>query len=126
MTVKFFFEGTLRDLSGPEFALVMRRSLKITRSYPLNYAMVLTSGFAPIAVLVLPRGNPGDPSFVLTAIGLLAFSLILGALWGVGHQPTFFVPGAPQYGLPFCTFVLLTMAYSVLFTWVYLHTRAAC
>ena len=73
MTVKFFFERALKDLSGPEFALVMQRFLKITRTHPLNYAMVLTSGFAPIAVLVMLRENPGGPSFVLTAFGLLAF-----------------------------------------------------
>jgi hypothetical protein len=61
MTVKFFFERALKDLSGPEFALVMRRFLKITRTHPLNYAMVLTSGFAPIAVLVMLRENPEVP-----------------------------------------------------------------
>src|SRR3712207_8499263 len=38
---------------------------------------------------------------------------------------TFFVPGAPQHGLPFSAFVLLTVAYSVVFTWVYLHTRGS-
>ena len=53
MTVKFFFERALKDLSGPEFAVVMQRLRKITRTHPLNYAMVLTSGFAPIAVLVM-------------------------------------------------------------------------
>jgi uncharacterized protein len=53
----------------------------------------------------------------------LAASLILGVLWGVWHLPTFFVPGAPQYGLPIPAFVLLTTAYSVLFTWIFLHTR---
>jgi len=47
----------------------------------------------------------------------LAASLILGALWGAWHLPTFFVPGAPQYGLPFSAFVLLTMAYSVVIGW---------
>ena len=73
MTVLFFFERALKDLSGPEFALVMQRFLKITRTHPLNYAMVLTSGFVPIAVLVMLRENPGGTSFVLTAIGLLAF-----------------------------------------------------
>jgi uncharacterized protein len=52
----------------------------------------------------------------------LAASLILGALWGAWHLPTFFVPGAPQYGLPFSAFVFLTMAYSVLISWVYVHT----
>jgi uncharacterized membrane protein len=74
MTVLFFFERALRDLSGTEFTVVMQRFLKITRTHPLNYAMVLTSGFLPIAVLVTLRENPGSPSFVLTLLGLLAFS----------------------------------------------------
>ena len=73
MTVLFFFERALRDLSGMEFAVVMQRFLKITRTHPLNYAMVLTSGFLPIALLVMLRENPGSPAFVLTAVGLLAF-----------------------------------------------------
>jgi hypothetical protein len=30
MTVLFFFERALKDLSGPEFALVLQRFLKIT------------------------------------------------------------------------------------------------
>jgi uncharacterized membrane protein len=73
MTVVFFFERALKDLSGPEFALVMQRFLKITRTHPLNYAMVLISGLTPVAVLVMMRENAGSPSFVLSAIGLLAF-----------------------------------------------------
>jgi uncharacterized protein len=55
----------------------------------------------------------------------LAASLILGVLWGAWHLPTFFVPGAPQYGLPFSAFVLLTMAYSVVMGWVYVHARGS-
>jgi uncharacterized protein len=55
----------------------------------------------------------------------LTASLILGALWGAWHLPTFFVPGAPQYGLPFSAFVFLTMAYSVLIGWVYVHTEGS-
>jgi len=55
----------------------------------------------------------------------LAASLILGVLWGAWHLPTFFVPGAPQYGLPFSAFVLVTMAYSVLLGWVYVHTNGS-
>jgi membrane protease YdiL (CAAX protease family) len=62
---------------------------------------------------------------LLAERSVLAASLILGALWGAWHLPTFFVPGAPQYGFPFSAFVLLTMAYSVLFSWVYLRTRGS-
>ena len=73
MTVLFFFERALRDLSGTEFTVVMQRFLKITRTHPLNYGMVLTSGFVPIAVLVILRENPGSSTFLLTLLGLLAF-----------------------------------------------------
>jgi hypothetical protein len=73
MTVLFFFERALRDLSGTEFTVVMQRFLKITRTHPLNYGMVLISGFVPIAVLVILRENPGSPTFLLALLGLLAF-----------------------------------------------------
>ena len=52
----------------------------------------------------------------------LTASLILGLLWGLWHLPTFVVPGTPQYGLPLTAFVLLTIEYSILMTWVFLHT----
>jgi membrane protease YdiL (CAAX protease family) len=55
----------------------------------------------------------------------LAASLIVGALWSGWHLPTFFVPGAPQYGLPFSAFVLLTVAYSVVIGWVFVHVRGS-
>ena len=62
---------------------------------------------------------------LLVGRSALSASLILGVLWGAWHLPTFFVPGAPQHGLPFSAFVLLTVAYSVLLTWVYLHARGS-
>jgi uncharacterized protein len=64
------------------------------------------------------------PRLLATKTALVA-SLILGVLWGAWHLPTFFVPGAPQYGLPFSAFVILTVAYSILFTWIYIHTRGS-
>jgi hypothetical protein len=73
MTVLFFFERALKELSSSEFTLVMQRFLKITRTHPLNYAMVLTSGIVPVAALVLLRESAGSAAFVLTVAGLLAF-----------------------------------------------------
>jgi membrane protease YdiL (CAAX protease family) len=55
----------------------------------------------------------------------LMASVILGVLWGLWHIPTFLVPGTPQYGLPMSAFVLLTVEYSILMTWVFLHTRGS-
>jgi hypothetical protein len=73
MTILFFFQRALRELSGSEFALVMQRFLSIVRTHPLNYAMVLTSGFVPILALVVLRDHPGSAAFVLTLVGLVAF-----------------------------------------------------
>jgi hypothetical protein len=73
MTVLFFFERALKELSGSEFALVMQRFLQITRTHPLNYAIVLISGLAPVAVLVMLRESARSPAFVLIAGGLIAF-----------------------------------------------------
>ena len=91
MTVVFFFERALKDLSGPEFTLVMQHFLKLTRTHPLNYAMVLISGLTPVAVLVMMRENAGSPSFVLSAIGLLAF-------WCGSILPSTFI-AQPLYGV---------------------------
>jgi membrane protease YdiL (CAAX protease family) len=49
----------------------------------------------------------------------------LGILWGLWHLPTFLVPGTPQYGLPLVAFVLLTVEYSVVMTWLFLHTQGS-
>jgi membrane protease YdiL (CAAX protease family) len=59
---------------------------------------------------------------LLQSHSAITASVILGVLWGGWHLPTFFVPGAPQAGIPFIAFVLFTTGASVLFTWLYLHT----
>jgi hypothetical protein len=69
----------------------MQRFLKITHTHPLNYAMVLTSGIVPIAVLLMMRESPGSAAFVLTAAGLLAF-------WCGSILPSTFV-AQPLYGV---------------------------
>jgi uncharacterized membrane protein len=73
MTVVFFFEKALRELSGSQFALVMQRFLAIARTHPLNYATTLISGFVPIATLIVLLQHPGSDAFLFTLVGLLAF-----------------------------------------------------
>jgi membrane protease YdiL (CAAX protease family) len=52
----------------------------------------------------------------------LAASLVLGAVWGVWHLPTFFIASLPQSRLSFPLFVLNSIALSVIMTWLYLRT----
>ena len=92
---------------------------------PLRFGAL--SVFEPIIFVLVVGEELGWRGYALPRLlarrSALAASLILGALWGVWHLPTFFVAGAPQHGLPIPAFVILTMAYSVLFTWLYLHSR---
>jgi CAAX protease family protein len=93
-------------------------------STPVRFAQLTI--LEPIVFLLIVGEELGWRGYALPQLlarrSVLSASLILGVLWSGWHLPTFFVPGAPQYGLPILAFVLLTVAYSVLFTWVYLHT----
>jgi hypothetical protein len=73
MTTLAFFQRTLKDLTTPEFALVMRHFLGVARTHPLNYGLVTASLLATIVALVLLRGSAGGPEFVLVLASLLAF-----------------------------------------------------
>jgi membrane protease YdiL (CAAX protease family) len=55
----------------------------------------------------------------------LVASLILGLLWGLWHVPTFFIPGTPQHGQPVVAFLLLTVAYSILLTFLWRPTAGS-
>lgn len=49
-------------------------------------------------------------------------SLILGAIWGVWHLPSFFLSGMVQSGLSLPIFLLSTPCLSILITWIFKHT----
>jgi uncharacterized protein len=46
----------------------------------------------------------------------------VGVVWALWHLPNFFLPGFPHQGLPFAAFLVLVVAYSILFTWLHLRT----
>jgi uncharacterized protein len=52
-------------------------------------------------------------------------SLIVGVLWAAWHLPLMWTEGYPLYGQPVWVLLLDTTAKSVLFTWVFLHTRGS-
>jgi len=52
----------------------------------------------------------------------LRASLVLGVVWGLWHLPTFYLVGTPQYQHPVFAFLIMTTAYSILLTWIFLHT----
>ncbi len=50
-------------------------------------------------------------------------SLILGGVWGVWHLPLFYIANTAQSHIPMGLFMVSTIALSVLFTWLFNHTK---
>lgn len=62
---------------------------------------------------------------LLTRNNALVASLILGSLWGLWHLPLAWTEEATMYQQPVWLFPVDITAKSVLFTWVFLHTRGS-
>lgn len=63
--------------------------------------------------------------YLLKQYSPVTSSLMVGIVWAVWHLPNFLIPSFPHYGLPFSAFVLLTTAFSMLFTWFHLRTNGS-
>ena len=64
---------------------------------------------------------------IISPLGMLTGTIVLGAIWGVWHLPLFFMPdtwhGQIGFGLTgFWTFMLRSVGLALLMTWVYLNT----
>jgi uncharacterized protein len=64
------------------------------------------------------------PRLLLQHNALVA-SLILGVLWALWHVPLIWTEGASMYQQPIWLMLVDIPANSVLFTWVFLHTRGS-
>src|SRR5215211_6876118 len=62
---------------------------------------------------------------LLTRYNALVASLVLGVIWGLWHLPLVWTEGATLYQQPVLLFLVDIAAKSVLFTWVFLHTRGS-
>jgi len=61
------------------------------------------------------------PRIQRDAVALVS-SLVLGLVWGLWHVPLWFVPGDFHQSLSLPIFLLQTMGFSVLYTWLYNNT----
>ena len=83
MTILAFFQRVLKDLTAPEFTLVIQRFLGVVRTHPLHYGLVITSVLAPVVALLLLRGSAGSPAFLLILAGLVSFFAVLASRYFV-------------------------------------------
>jgi membrane protease YdiL (CAAX protease family) len=62
---------------------------------------------------------------LLARYSAVAASLVLGVIWSLWHLPLLWTPGIDEQQLPWWLLVPDVTAKSVLFTWVFLHTRGS-
>jgi uncharacterized protein len=62
---------------------------------------------------------------LLSAHNALVASLIVGALWALWHLPLVWTEGAPLHQQPVWLLLSDLTAKSIVFTWVFLHTRGS-
>jgi len=102
-------------------------------SFVLNYLELFALVFFAVALFE----EPGWRGFALPRLqqrpGPLVGTLVLGLLWALWHLPLFlFDPGYGGVGtgfagfmVPYATFVLGTLALTVIFTWVFNNTHGS-
>ena len=59
---------------------------------------------------------------MLSILNPLKASLLLGIIWGFWHLPLFYISGLSQSYMHFGFFLVLTVAFSFIFTWIFLKT----
>ncbi|MCI0443101.1 CPBP family intramembrane metalloprotease [bacterium] len=57
--------------------------------------------------------------------GITKATLILGIIWGVFHLPLFLMKGGHPAGYPFLLYLLMTLAMTFTFTWVFNNTNGS-
>jgi uncharacterized protein len=62
---------------------------------------------------------------LLTQYNALVASLILGVIWALWHLPLVWTEGNAMYHQPVWLLLVDILAKSILFTWVFLHTRGS-
>lgn len=102
---------------------------------PIRPGLILLGTFTRIFFIGGPLGEElGWRGFALPRLqaqhSALRASLQLGLAWGLWHAPIYFIPGTGQYEMAqegqllfsFISFIVWTLALSILLTWLYNET----
>jgi membrane protease YdiL (CAAX protease family) len=90
-------------------------------------------GLLPILALEFLQGPLGEElgwrGYALPGLQVrrsaLTASVLLGIVWTGWHLPLLFIPGASMYGFPLLAFLVYSVAFAVLYTWLSNHTNGS-
>jgi membrane protease YdiL (CAAX protease family) len=107
--------------------------IRLAAGQPLVLSPVPGMGMAATMGMLLVTGTLGEEvgwrgfalPRLLARMSPIAASLLLGAVWGIWHLPSFFVSGLPQAGLQIPVFLLGALSLSVIATWILIHSRGS-
>jgi membrane protease YdiL (CAAX protease family) len=107
--------------------------IRLVSGQPFVLTAIPGMGMAATLGVLLVTGTLGEEvgwrgfalPRLLERMSPIAASLLLGAVWGVWHLPSFFVSGLPQAGLAIPVFLLGALSLSVLATWILIHARGS-
>ncbi|MGH7604075.1 MAG: CPBP family intramembrane glutamic endopeptidase [Gemmatimonadaceae bacterium] len=95
-----------------------------TGHFPLR---VVPAAFAEVFIFTALGEELGWRGYalpaLLTAVRPVTASVLIGALWAIWHLPLWWLPGTAQAGIPFGYFALSIVAYSFIYTGVFLLTK---
>lgn len=121
----WYLIATLLPAALAGFAVTFNRVLGTPTLFELGDFSAISLG---LAVLVVGE-EIGWRGYVMPALltrhSPAGASLVVGLLWGLWHLPNFLIPDYPHFGRSFLYFVAATVGYSVLFGWIYMHTKGS-
>jgi membrane protease YdiL (CAAX protease family) len=93
-----------------------------------NHLMALLIIFVYQAIIVWGE-EIGWRGFALPGLQMkyhpVLASVILGVLWGLWHLPLFWIEGSAQQSMSVQFFILASIGYSILYTWIFNGTRGS-
>lgn len=123
---------TFPALIGGSVLLAALMGAPFTATEPMLQPVMIPIGFVVILLTGGPlqeefgwRGTLLDP--MQERFGALGASLVVGTIWALWHIPLFYFPNeaAPFYDRPFWGLFVTSVMISVLFTWIWNHTRGS-
>jgi uncharacterized protein len=92
---------------------------------PDRTLFILLFGQTVVALGEEPGWRGFAQSRLISLLGTIPGSVVLGVAWAAWHLPLFLIPGTAQYGTSFITFLITLVAWSIVVTYLVCRARGS-